>query len=99
MDDVEGSAVFDAAARILKLGFAEDFASGGFADLVQADKRRFANCCSGLLGKWNLWVQVERTICKSGFGDTLGTRDGSAPLMRFLNLRDGELRYGACSSP
>ena len=45
--DVEGGAVFDAAARVLEFGFAEDGAGGLLGEVVEADEGRVANGWGG----------------------------------------------------
>jgi hypothetical protein len=60
LDDEERRAVFDGAAWVLELGFAEDVAAGLFGELLQADEGRFADCwgrisvCSSVLSRRSL---------------------------------------------
>jgi hypothetical protein len=44
LDDEEGGAVFDTAARVLEFGFAEDIAAGLFGELFESYEGGFADC-------------------------------------------------------
>jgi hypothetical protein len=44
LDDEEGRAVFDTAARVLEFGFAEDVAAGLFGELFELYEWGFADC-------------------------------------------------------
>lgn len=56
LDDVEGGAVFDAAAGVLEFGFAEDVAAGFFGEALEADEWCLSNC-------WNMLMDVD---CRMG---------------------------------
>lgn len=43
-DDVEGCAVFNAAARVLEFGFAEDIAAGFFGEALETNQGCLADC-------------------------------------------------------
>jgi hypothetical protein len=44
LDDVEGCAVFDAAARVLEFRFTEDVATCVFGELLEPYEGRLSNC-------------------------------------------------------